>query len=69
VGFRSGDRVGVELLPTAIYTRRGLPVDEEVAGPAIVTQVDSTTLVPPGCSVRRDAIDNLLITVPKSTGS
>jgi N-methylhydantoinase A len=69
VGFRSGDGVGVELLPTAIYTRRGLPVDEEVAGPAIVTQVDSTTLVPPGCSVRRDVIDNLLITVPKSTGS
>jgi N-methylhydantoinase A len=50
-------------LPTPVYDREKLPVDEELDGPAIVVQVDSTTLVPPGASVRRDTVGNLLITV------
>ncbi len=34
--------------PTAIYQRGGLPVDEPFAGPAIILQKDTTTVVPPG---------------------
>lgn len=53
----------VESVATDVYDRALLPVDEEISGPAIVVQLDSTTLVPPDCTVRRDRIDNLLITV------
>jgi N-methylhydantoinase A len=57
-----------ETLPfrTAIIERDRMPVDEVIDGPAIVTQLDSTTVVPPGASVRRDAVGNLLLEV--STG-
>jgi N-methylhydantoinase A len=48
---------------TAVYEREALPVGEEIAGPAIVVQVDSTTLVPPGASFNRDGVGNLIITV------
>jgi N-methylhydantoinase A len=43
-------RTGVELKPfqTAFYERGKLPVGEAFAGPAIILQVDSTTVVPPG---------------------
>ena len=37
------------------------------AGPIIVEDYDSTTVVPPGCRVRRDRGGNLLITVPAET--
>src|SRR5581483_2700271 len=61
VGFVTNG--SVERLATSLYERDLLPVGEEVAGPAIVVQLDSTTLVPPGASVRRDAIGNLAIKV------
>jgi N-methylhydantoinase A len=62
VGF--SDAAGrVETFETDVYDRTLMPVDEEIPGPAIVVQLDSTTLVPPHCTVRRDPIDNLLITV------
>jgi N-methylhydantoinase A/oxoprolinase/acetone carboxylase beta subunit len=32
------------------------------AGPLIIESYDSTVVVPPGWAVRRDAVDNLLIT-------
>ena len=43
-------RTGVELKPfeTAFYERGKLPAGEPFAGPAIILQVDSTTVVPPG---------------------
>lgn len=59
VGFAK-DR-GVELVATAVYDREALPVGEEIAGPAVTTQLDSTTLVPPGATFSRDEIGNLLI--------
>jgi N-methylhydantoinase A/oxoprolinase/acetone carboxylase beta subunit len=62
VGFADASGA-VQMLETAVYDRTLMPVDEEIAGPAIVVQVDSTTLVPPSCTVRRDRINNLLITV------
>ena len=54
----------VEMLPTTLYARAHLPVDEAHRGPALIQQTDSTTLIPPDCSFRRDEIDNVIITVP-----
>ena len=50
-------------LPTPVYRRGALPVEVAVDGPAIVTQFDTTTLLPPGTSVRREVEDNLRILV------
>jgi N-methylhydantoinase A len=62
VGFAQNG-AGVERVATAVYDREALPVGQEIAGPAVIVQVDSTTLVPPGASFSRDSIGNLLITV------
>ena len=45
-------RVGVELktFATTFYDRGKLPVGEPIRGPAIILQVDSTTVVPPECT-------------------
>ena len=48
---------------TAFYQRRLLPVGERFAGPAIILQTDSTSVVPPGCSAICDTEGNLLIQV------
>src|SRR5262245_59589151 len=47
--------------PTTFYRRDLLPVGEPVAGPAIVLQMDSTTVVPPQHNVEADAAGNLII--------
>jgi N-methylhydantoinase A len=48
---------------TPIYRREQLPVGAELTGPAIVEQLDSTTVIEPGDHVRVDALGNLEITV------
>ena len=35
----------------------------EISGPAVIGQVDATTLLPPGSSARVDEYGNLMITV------
>ena len=40
-----------------------LPLDVDIPGPAIIVQTDSTTVVPPDCSVRADATGNMIITI------
>jgi N-methylhydantoinase A len=59
-------RVGVELerYRTHVYERRKLPVGEVIEGPAIVLQVDSTTVVPPGCSFEVHGSGSMLIHCP-----
>lgn len=57
---RDGD---IEHLPTKIYSRGRLGASDELPGPAIIEQTDSTTLVPPGADARVDEIGNLIITV------
>ncbi|HVQ77785.1 MAG TPA: hydantoinase/oxoprolinase family protein [Candidatus Binatia bacterium] len=47
----------------AIYAREGLPRGAELAGPAIVEQLDATTVIDPGDRARVDALGNLEITV------
>ena len=48
---------------TPYYARETLPLDETFAGPAIVLQKDTTTVVPPGSDARADANGNLFIRV------
>jgi N-methylhydantoinase A len=47
--------------PTDFYRRDLLPVGQKVAGPAIILQMDSTTVVPPQHSFEADAAGNLII--------
>jgi N-methylhydantoinase A len=46
---------------TPVYARERLPADARFAGPAIVEQMDATTIVPPGWDARVDALGNLLL--------
>ncbi|MFC3057932.1 hydantoinase/oxoprolinase family protein [Paenirhodobacter populi] len=59
--FRVGS--GLESFKTSVYRRAALPVGEDIPGPAIVTQKDSTTVVPPGASFRQLPSGSLLITL------
>ena len=48
---------------TVFYRRHLLPVGVAFAGPAIVLQKDSTTVIPPGCSAINDPAGNLILTI------
>ena len=61
VGFMNNGKV--EFVPTVLLDRTYIPVEEARAGPALIQQSDSTTLIPPHCSFRRDVTDNLIISV------
>jgi N-methylhydantoinase A len=54
---------GLRPLETVFYRRERLPIGEVIAGPAIVLQADSTTLIPPGATAKADAAGNLLIAI------
>ena len=51
----------LQTLPTVFYRRDALPLDEPFAGPAIILQTDSTTVVPPGATALADASGNLIL--------
>ena len=46
---------------TTLYGRDRLAPGMTFAGPAIVEQMDTTTLIPPGVSARVDGLDNLIL--------
>jgi N-methylhydantoinase A len=46
---------------TPVYGRAGLAVGGVISGPAIIEQMDTTTVVPPGWSARLDPQANLLM--------
>ncbi|MBV8392094.1 MAG: hydantoinase/oxoprolinase family protein [Alphaproteobacteria bacterium] len=48
---------------TPVYARDKLPLDAVFSGPAILEQLDCTTVVEPGDQVRQDKLGNLLIAV------
>lgn len=48
---------------TPVYAREKLPLDAAFEGPAILEQLDCTTVVEPGDKVRQDKLGNLLISV------
>jgi N-methylhydantoinase A/oxoprolinase/acetone carboxylase beta subunit len=52
---------GPRRLATRIVQRDELRAGTELAGPAIIEQVDSTTVVPPGARARIDAIGNIVL--------
>jgi N-methylhydantoinase A len=52
-----------DVVATPIYARDALRPGNRFAGPAIVEQMDATTLVPPGVTARVDAWLNLILEV------
>jgi N-methylhydantoinase A len=58
----------VGVLSAAIYDRSALPLDGTIAGPAILEQADTTTLIPPGWSGTVIAGGNFLIEPSKEAG-
>ena len=54
---------------TPVYRREDLAPGAAFAGPAIVEQLDSTTVVEPGDTVRVDPLGNLDIAVAPATGA
>jgi len=46
-------------VPTALYERAQLPLGARLAGPAIVEQDDTTTVIPPGVTAQVDDAGNL----------
>jgi N-methylhydantoinase A len=59
--FRFRDQL--QTFDTAFYRRELLPLKTAVKGPAIILQTDSTTVVPPGCSITADEGGNLILKV------
>ncbi|MFK7967533.1 MAG: hydantoinase/oxoprolinase family protein [Burkholderiaceae bacterium] len=57
--FRSKD--GLETFDTPFYLRDQLPIDQLLDGPAILLQMDTTTVIPPGCQFHEQADGNLII--------
>ena len=48
---------------TPVYQRTTLPVGAKLQGPAIISQFDATTLVPPGARLVVDTARNLIIEI------
>ena len=48
---------------TPVYVREHLPAGARFDGPAIVEQLDCTTVIEPGNRVEVDAIGNLIVSV------
>jgi N-methylhydantoinase A len=54
---------------TPVYDRAGIPLEAEFSGPAIVEQMDATTVIPSGAKVKNDRFGNLMIRIPSTTGA
>jgi N-methylhydantoinase A len=74
VGFRPEPRLmrpvwfeDTEWVDTPVYDRADLPAGTVLAGPAIIDQLDSTTVVPPGTRAEIDDWLNILIHVTEAT--
>jgi N-methylhydantoinase A/oxoprolinase/acetone carboxylase beta subunit len=61
VGERPAYFAPTGFTPTPVYARSRLSVGSEVPGPAIVEQLDTTVVVPPGWAARVDESGNLRI--------
>ena len=53
----------LERVPTRYYDRAALKAGNRLEGPAIVSQYDSTTVIPPGVGARVDRSGNIVIEV------
>ena len=54
-----------EWLDTPVYAREKLPLDAVIAGPAILEQMDATTVLEPGDTARSDGDGNIIVEVGK----
>jgi 5-oxoprolinase (ATP-hydrolysing)/N-methylhydantoinase A len=63
--FRVGG--GLQQVPTRYYERAALKAGNRLVGPAIVTQYDSTTVIPPGLAAHVDRFGNLIIAISAET--
>lgn len=54
---------GLKEFDTAFYRRDLLPLAQAIPGPAIILQTDSTTVVPPDCTVTADSSGTLVMTI------
>ena len=52
---------GIDTMDTPRYQRDGLAPGHVVQGPAIIEQMDTTTVIPPGFSATVDVSGNLII--------
>jgi N-methylhydantoinase A len=59
--FRVGDKL--QSFDTTFYQRQLLAPGAKIAGPAVVLQRDSTTVIPPGMSATVDDIGSILIEI------
>ena len=48
---------------TPVFARESLVAGDEIAGPAIIEQLDTTTVLDPGDRARVDALGNLIVSV------
>jgi N-methylhydantoinase A len=53
----------LEPVETPLFRRETLPAGTGIAGPALIGQVDSMTLLPPGSDARVDEFGNLHVTI------
>jgi len=56
-------RFGKEWIDTPIYAREKLPLDTVIDGPAVLEQLDATTVIPPGDRAVGDSEGNIIIEV------
>ena len=48
---------------TPVYLRDRLPLEVSLAGPAVIEQMDTTLLIPPGDLARGDTLGNIIVTI------
>jgi N-methylhydantoinase A len=54
---------------TRYYERAALEAGNRLVGPAIVTQYDSTTVIPPGLAAHVDRFGNIVIAIAEQRGA
>ena len=59
---------GLESFDTPFYARDRLPAEERFAGPAIIVQQDSTTVIPPGAEAMAHEHGHLVVRVGERIG-
>jgi N-methylhydantoinase A len=64
-------RVGgaLQQVPTRYFERAALKAGNRLVGPAIVTQYDSTTVIPPGLAAHVDRFGNIVIAIADAAAS
>jgi len=59
----------LQQVPTRYYERAALKAGNRLVGPAIVTQYDSTTVIPPGLAAHVDRFGNIVIAIAETAAS